>query len=621
MDDNRNMLKNTAGLSDRYKTEPNKYTYAVILMVIIMLQFIAAFYFCTKKEGFHYDEYYSYYSSNVSYGLIPTDNEWMDTSEISDEFKVLRGQGFNYGMVKLMQTYDVHPPLYYYILHTVCSLTPGVFSKWQGLTVNLIFWLLSFPVLIGICNEILCKQYNKPHLRILGEKDDNRHYKLCQLLTAFIIFLYGFSPAVLSGVMFIRMYVLLTFICLLTIYFNLRIIGYVENIRSDRTDALLKGAEADNERKRRWNTLLCGIGIIAMTFIGTQVHYYYIVFLFFTAAYMTLYMLISPSGNTSREKVGSTVGDKPVYHADIRNALGYAAAIITGLIASVIYYPSMLRHIFRGYRGTEATAAFFDMGNLRERAGLFVGLLNEYLIYDFFYLLILEVLMFYLYQRYRRSRGKRQDEGRFFDHRIGLIGFVTAGDFLVVLKTALLNAEEAVRYEMPVYGLIILLIVLGIGINLKGISNPDDKKGSKISAEQLILCIIMISACFVQIYGLYRGKVLFLYEEDAKFREWAAEHEDDTIVYIYNPDNQWMIWDDAAELMQYDRIFFISADNKDEISDSDIATADRIYVYSARSDEAMERLKNMLELGGEERTLSIIRQLKYADLYELEHIE
>ena len=30
-----------------------------------------------------------------------------------------------YDMVKIMQSYDVHPPLYYMILHTVCSLFPG----------------------------------------------------------------------------------------------------------------------------------------------------------------------------------------------------------------------------------------------------------------------------------------------------------------------------------------------------------------------------------------------------------------------------------------------------------------------------------------------------------------
>ncbi|MFR3249822.1 MAG: hypothetical protein ACLTQL_01595 [Eisenbergiella sp.] len=44
-----------------------------------------------KKTGFHYDEYYSYYSSNVTIGLVPTDREWKPGSEIYNEFAVLPG--------------------------------------------------------------------------------------------------------------------------------------------------------------------------------------------------------------------------------------------------------------------------------------------------------------------------------------------------------------------------------------------------------------------------------------------------------------------------------------------------------------------------------------------------
>ena len=100
------------------------------MTIIMMLQRVVASYFCFQKQGFHYDEYYSYYSSNVTHGLAPTDRAWKDVSEIRSEFKVLEGQQFQYGFVKIMQSYDVHPPLYYMILHTVCSLFPGLFSKW-----------------------------------------------------------------------------------------------------------------------------------------------------------------------------------------------------------------------------------------------------------------------------------------------------------------------------------------------------------------------------------------------------------------------------------------------------------------------------------------------------------
>lgn len=43
-----------------------KRNWYLILGMLLLVQLIAIFYFGSKKAGFHYDEYYSYYSSNVS---------------------------------------------------------------------------------------------------------------------------------------------------------------------------------------------------------------------------------------------------------------------------------------------------------------------------------------------------------------------------------------------------------------------------------------------------------------------------------------------------------------------------------------------------------------------------
>lgn len=599
-------------------------SYRIVLAIIIMLQFVAALYFSTRKTGFHYDEFYSYYSSNVTAGLVPTDNAWMDTKEISDEFMVLPGEGFRYSTVKLMQTYDVHPPFYYYILHTVCSLTPGIFSKWQGLAVNLLFYVLCLPLIAGICGEILCQHKKTGEIgRFRGNNSDrNSTPDLCQLLTIFSLLLFGFSPAILSGVMFIRMYVLLTFLCLLTVYMNLRILSYADEYRT----ATGRDPQAESDGRKPWRRqILYGLGLFALTFIGTQTHYYYIVFLFFSAAYMTLYLFIRRTegpADTDRDADGRPVSGNVSYSADVRNAIAYAAPILAGLAASIAYYPSMLSHIFRGYRGTEAAGAFFDMGNLRERAGLFVGMLDEYLLPGMFYLLVLYALIMYITYRYA---GKRP---RSLNHQIALIATITAGYFLVVLKTALMNAEEAVRYEMPVYGLIIILTVYAVlkliffgagsseGPEEEHITYPSRGYGS-VRFKTIMFCALLAIALLLQLRGLFSGKVLFLYEDDRASYDWAAEHKDDVIVYIYNPDNQWMIWDDAAELMEYDRIFFISADNTDDITDTAITGADSIYVYAVRTDEAADRIDKLLADNENITNKTVIRELRYADLYEL----
>ena len=66
----------------------NKKIFLPGMILLLIIQLCAALFFCTQKQGFHYDEYYSYYSSNVTQGLHPTDMEWKDTEEICSEFKI-----------------------------------------------------------------------------------------------------------------------------------------------------------------------------------------------------------------------------------------------------------------------------------------------------------------------------------------------------------------------------------------------------------------------------------------------------------------------------------------------------------------------------------------------------
>ena len=97
-----------------------------------------------------YDELYTYYSTNKTAGVFVEDRTWMEGEELRNEFVVLEGEEFRYSVVKMMQSWDVHPPFYYYLIHTVSSLSPGVFSKWQGIVVNLIAYVLSFYLLAKV---------------------------------------------------------------------------------------------------------------------------------------------------------------------------------------------------------------------------------------------------------------------------------------------------------------------------------------------------------------------------------------------------------------------------------------------------------------------------------------
>jgi len=525
----------------------------IILIVLIMLQLIAALCFCARKQGFHYDENYSYYSSNVTYGLSPGSGEWLDSRAISDEFMVTEGKGFEYGMVTLMQTYDVHPPMYYYVLHTVCSLTPGIFSKWQGLVVNITFFVLGLICLTAICRKVT----------------DN------SLITIFTVALYGFSPAIISGITFIRMYVMLTFLCFLSLLIHLRGL--------DRANRGIRGFI---------------VPVFVTTYIGFMTHYYFIVFLFFEAAFMTLFLFFKEE--TRKE------------------SYIYAGTVIGAMLLEVLTYPACLKHIFRGYRGTEAIGSFFDIYNLKERAGLFVGLLQEYLLCNTFYFLLLILLVGYVTVRGMRSGNSKtavstgdsaadntsaENMDRSVTLRIAFVGIVVAGYFSVVLKTALQNAEEAVRYEMPVYGLIILLIVLGIFTLFKG--------------KMLAAVIIMMLTLACQFVGLKNDKVLFLYPEEKEEVEFASGHRDDDIVYIYNPVTQWMIWDNAHELEKYRDIFFIDMGNTDAIVDNRVCGSGGIIAYVMRYEDADRKLDEIIAANTNITNKKLLEERMFVDIYEL----
>ena len=532
----------------------SKRLYLSCMTLLLVLQVITVLWFCGQKQGFHYDEYYSYYSSNVTYALVPTDMEWKDVSEIRSEFMAMEGEGLGFGMVKLMQSLDVHPPLYYYVLRTVCWLSRGVFSKWQGLAVNIVFFVLSWLILAKTAKEIT-------------SDDKKKIIAVCAL--------YGFSPAIFSGIMFIRMYMMLTFVCLLVLYIHIRAI-----MRQKRT---IKGFY---------------IPVCLLSFIGFNIHYYFAVFLFFLAAVTSLRLFAQKESR--------------------KESFLYAGSVLTGMAVSVLLYPACLRHIFRGYRGTEAQEAFFDLGNIGQRFTFFFDLTNEYVFGNMLVVLLLCLILLGLTIHVKmRMTGYGEAvsvaEKKPYKQAIALVMWVAFGYFMVVAKTALLNAEEAIRYEMPVYGLLIVLIVVGLGDWLAAFENEKNRKGIVIVFAGLILLTLA-----GEVLGLISGKVCFLYPDDKESIAWASKHRDEAVAYIYNPENKWMIWDESGELMQYEEIYFVSSEHETVEPDVRLSQEDVVYVYAMRGESGYHTMQSLAEENGGFNEPKLIRELLYCDLYKLE---
>ena len=190
----------------------------IMFVLILAASLSVSIFYGVQKSGFHEDEYYTYYSSNRTYGLFQPDREWQDGQTILDEFAVREGEGFNYSLVKLVQSWDVHPPLYYFLFHTACSLVPGLFTKWTGIIVNLLGFCVAY---LFLC--LLMEEMNTP-LWVEG-------------LT---LLFWGLNPQTVSCNMLIRMYAWLGAAVLACGYFHMKLLRDYDNNSLDTKSFVLK---------------------------------------------------------------------------------------------------------------------------------------------------------------------------------------------------------------------------------------------------------------------------------------------------------------------------------------------------------------------------------------------
>lgn len=523
-----------------------KLLYTFLTAFLLLLQLGVCIYFGTQKQGFHQDEYYSFFSSNRTAGLYEPDRAWQSAETIRNEFVVLPGEGFRYGLVAQVQSWDVHPPLYYDLLHTMCSLFTGVFSKWLGISVNLIAFALCFLILYDL-------------LRRLGA-DSRVRLLICGL--------WGFNPMTVSCVMFIRMYMWLTVFILLCCDLHVRL--------------LQETMQMENPGGRTYYLKFL-LPVMLCSYLGFLTQYYYMIFFFFTGVFYTLWILYT-QGIREHQRGRA-----------LRQALIYVCACAGSLLLAVLSYPASVSHIFRGYRGKEAAAEFASAGNLGQRIGFFLGLLNRDVFGGCFYFLAaLLIIAMFIYRIRIRTEMK-------------MVLTAVTGYFLVVSKTALLLGNTSNRYEMPVYGLILLMIVF--------MARDVIRHGTKYRRQAAFLLILL--AVFLTAKGLFLDRnVLFLYPEDESRIAYAKQNSDIPVIIMYHdqtPDNVWRLTD---ELLEYPQMYFMSQADQDQITDQTITTARKLLVYAADYDTQKESLQTVLDSNPNLTGYSIVSKKDMWTLYE-----
>ncbi len=170
---------------------------------------------------------------------------WHDAGYFGQYLMTTQGDRFDFLSVFYNISYDSAPPLYYLLLHFICSLFPDTFSLWYGLIINVLFLLPVCALLYYLADKYFG-----------GTK------------YAFLITLcYAMSIGGISTLLIIRMYAMYTFFVLAFFAINLRV---AEN------------GFTFTKRSR--------LAYIFCAFFGFYTQYYFVIYAFFLVGTILLYL-------------------------------------------------------------------------------------------------------------------------------------------------------------------------------------------------------------------------------------------------------------------------------------------------------------------------------------------
>lgn len=170
-----------------------------VLLVLVSAIFLVL---SCLKNGFYVDEIYSYGHANSEEGAFFEKyfqenaelnykdkfyHQWLDGLLFHEWLTVQKDETFHYSAISENLKQDVHPPLFFYLLHTICSFFPETSHKAIGLGLNFVVLVLLFYFFYRLAKEVF--------------SDDNKAF----VATAFFMFV----PVVLQMQIYIRMYLLL----------------------------------------------------------------------------------------------------------------------------------------------------------------------------------------------------------------------------------------------------------------------------------------------------------------------------------------------------------------------------------------------------------------------------
>ena len=433
---------------------------------------------------------------------------WITSGQFRDYVTVDGSDAFDYLSVYFNVKDDNHPPVHFMLLHTMSSLFPGTLSPWLGCAINLICVGITLWLLLRLGRQLS---------EIFGMEEQGR------LLGILAVLLYGLSTGALASVLLIRMYCLLSCLCVALLSMHVE-----------------KWKEHGFDRSNK--------GLIAITVLGFLTQYFFLFYCILLAAVTAAGLLCSKR---------------------MRELWIYIRSMVVAAVIGLVLFPFAIADVFSSGRGVEAldnlTSGFAGYG---ARLLAFARILADRTVGDLLLgagcatAVVLAVVLWY-----RRHRGQELSMSREVRGILCMLIIPVVGYYLLASRMSPYLVD---RYVMPMFPMIALLFALLLCCLGKRLAKASGWKGRLVGIGLMALIIVVQGLRLASYDGEY------LYRGYGQQEQLAEEYASLPCICVYAGVGY---YENLPEFMHYDRTLLVTAKELAERKDVDsLRMLDRVVV-------------------------------------------
>ena len=433
---------------------------------------------------------------------------WITSGQFRDYVTVDGSDAFDYLSVYFNVKDDNHPPVHFMLLHTMSSLFPGTLSPWLGCTINLICVGVTLWLLLRLGRQLS---------EILGMEEQGR------LLGILAVLLYGLSTGALASVLLIRMYCLLSCLCVALLSMHVE-----------------KWKEHGFDRSNK--------GLIAITVLGFLTQYFFLFYCILLAAVTAAGLLCSKR---------------------MRELWIYIRSMTLAAVIGLALFPFAIADVFSSGRGVEAldnlASGFAGYG---ARLLAFARILADRTVGDLLLgagcvtAVVLAVVLWY-----RRHKGQELSMSREVRGILCMLIIPVVGYYLLASRMSPYLVD---RYVMPMFPMIALLFALLLCCLGKRLAKASGWKGRLVGIGLMALIIVVQGLRLASYDGEY------LYRGYGQQEQLAEEYASLPCICVYAGVGY---YENLPEFMHYDRTLLVTAEELAERKDVDsLRMLDRVVV-------------------------------------------